>query len=152
MDGRSGAVEVRVVDLATTLDLRRRVLRSHLPGAPATAPTDELAGTWHLGAFRDQTLVGVITGFDQEAPGLPGRAAERFRFMAVEPSQQGTGVGRTLIAEVAARARERAIHVLWAHGRDSALDFYRSLGFAVVGPAFDDPVSLLPHRVVMLEL
>ncbi len=142
--------EVREVELAATKDLRARVLRNHVPGAPAHAPSDDLPDTWHLGAFRAGRLVGVITGFPEEAPGHPGVPAERFRFMAVEPAEQGTGVGTALMAAMMERARRGGVRVLWAHGRDTALDFYTRLGFQVVGDAFTD--SQLPHHVVLLEL
>jgi GNAT superfamily N-acetyltransferase len=145
-------VEVRDVELAATADLRARVLRNHLPGTPARDPIDEQAQTWHLGAFRGDRLVGVITAFAQEAPGHPGVAASRFRFMAVDPSEQRGGVGSALLAEVIARSRARGDRLLWANGRDSALDFYTRLGFEVAGESFTDPVSQLPHHVVLLGL
>ncbi len=72
--------------------------------------------------------------------------------MAVEPSEQGTGAGTALMRELMARARARGARLLWAHGRDSALDFYARLDFAVVGEGFDDPTSHLPHHVVVREL
>jgi GNAT superfamily N-acetyltransferase len=152
MSGATGAVEVRDIDLAATRDLRMRVLRSHLPDAPASSPRDPLPGTWHLGAFRDGRLVGVISGFAEDAPGHPGVPAQRFRFMAVDPEAQGTGVGAALLGEVIARARARADRILWANGRDTALPFYARLGFEVVGDGFHHTTSQLPHHVVLLTL
>ena len=140
---------VREIDLARTLDLRTRVLRSHMPGVPAVARSDDLAATWHLGAFAGERLVGVITGFPEEAPGHPGVAAVRFRFMAVDPAVQGGGVGRALLDEVNARALSSGTRLLWANGRDTALGFYRRLGYEVVGDEFIDSTSHLPHHVVM---
>ena len=140
---------VREIELARTIDLRTRVLRSHMPGVPAVAPSDESAATWHLGAFAGERLVGGITGFAEEAPGHPGVPAERFRFMAVEPDVQGGGVGRALLDEVTARARSRGARLLWANGRDSALGFYTRLGYEVVGDVFVDRTSHLPHHVVI---
>jgi GNAT superfamily N-acetyltransferase len=152
VSGATGAVEVRDIDLAATMDLRKRVLRSHLPDAPASSPHDALPGTWHLGAFRDGRLVGVVTGFVEDAPGHPGVAAQQFRFMAVDPDEQGTGVGAALLREVIARARERGDALLWANGRDTALPFYARLGFEVVGDGFENTTSRLPHHVVLLTL
>jgi GNAT superfamily N-acetyltransferase len=148
----AGPIEVRDVDLATTIDLRGRVLRSHMPGTPATAPSDQLPGTWHIGAYRDGRLVGVISGFPEQAAVRPGVPAQRFRFMAVEPADRAGGVGRAMMAEVVRRASERGDRLLWANGRDSVLDFYRRLGFEVVGEGFVDPVSGLPHHVVVLDV
>jgi GNAT superfamily N-acetyltransferase len=151
-DDRAEPLEVRDVELAAITALRARVLRSHLPGTPALAPSDDLPDTWHLGAFRDGHLVGTVTAFAEEAPGHPGVPAQRFRFMAVEPSAQGSGAGTTLMHEVVAGARARGARLLWAHGRDSALDFYVRLGFRVVGDAFNDATSHLPHHVVIRDL
>ena len=148
----SPPVTVRDVRLAETLDLRQRVLRDHLPGLGATSASDDLPQTWHLGAFRDGKLLGVVSGFADEAPGRPGVAAQRFRFMAVDPEAQGTGVGRALMTEVITRARHLGAALLWANGRDTALGFYTGMGFAVVGEGFSDTTSQLPHHVVMLEL
>jgi GNAT superfamily N-acetyltransferase len=78
--------------------------------------------------------------------------AQRFRFMAVEPSEQGSGAGTALMIEVRARARARGDRLLWANGRDTALDFYVRLGFEVVGDSFTDATSNLPHHVVVLAL
>ena len=145
-------VSVRDVSLAETLDLRQRVLRDHLPGLAATSASDDLPQTWHLGAFRDGRLLGVVSGFEEEAPGHPGVVAQRFRFMAVAPDAQGSGVGRALMNEVISRARRDGVSLLWANGRDTALQFYTGLGFAVVGEGFSDTTSQLPHHVVVLEL
>jgi GNAT superfamily N-acetyltransferase len=145
-------VAVRDIELAATKDLRARVLRSHIPGSPAHASSDDLPDTWHLGAFRGDRLVGVVTVFPQSAPGHSGAPAQRFRFMAVEPSEQGGGAGTALMSEVMARARARGDRLLWANGRDTALDFYVGLGFEVVGDSFTDATSNLPHHVVVLAL
>ncbi|MDQ6848225.1 MAG: GNAT family N-acetyltransferase [Candidatus Dormibacteraeota bacterium] len=148
--GGPGDIAVRDVELSAIKELRTRVLRNHLPGSPAHAPSDDLADTWHLGAFRGDRLVGVVTVFPQDAPGHPGVAAQRFRFMAVEPSDQGTGAGSALMKSVIGRARARGDRLLWANGRDTALDFYVRLGFEVVGEGFTE--SNLPHHVVVLRI
>jgi GNAT superfamily N-acetyltransferase len=151
-DGMPEPLEVRDVDLGDVSELRARVLRSHMPGTPAAAPSDDLADTWLLGAFRGERLVGTVTAFPEEAPGHPGIPAQRFRFMAVELSEQGSGVGTALLNAVVAGARARGSRLLWANGRDSALDFYTRLGFEVVGEGFSDTTSLLPHHVVIRDL
>ncbi|MBJ7595164.1 MAG: GNAT family N-acetyltransferase [Candidatus Dormibacteraeota bacterium] len=145
-----GDIAVRDVALSATKDLRARVLRNHIPGSPAHTPSDDLADTWHLGAFRGDRLVGVVTVFPQDAPGHPGVPAQRFRFMAVEPSEQGTGAGSALMKEVIGRARARGDRLLWANGRDTALDFYVRLGFEVADESFTE--SNLPHHVVVRRI
>ena len=151
-DGSDLPVEVRDVTLREITGLRARVLRSHMPGTPATAPSDELPDAWHLGAFRGDRLVATVTAFAEDAPDHPGVPAQRFRFMAVEPSEQGRGTGRALMGAVVEEARARGATLLWANGRDSALDFYIRTGFTVVGDGFTDATSGLPHHVVIRRL
>ncbi len=151
-DQQPQPLELRAVEVAEIADLRARVLRSHMPGTAAVAPSDDLPDTWHLGAFRGDRLVGTVTAFAEEAPGHPGVGAQRFRFMAVEPSEQGSGAGTALMREVFARARARGDRLLWANGRDTAVEFYVRLGFEAVGESFIDTTSQLPHTVVVREL
>lgn len=144
----AGTVEVREVALEETLSLRARVLRSHMPGTAATSPSDQRPDTWHLGAFRDGRLVGVVSSFPEEAPNHPGVPAQRFRWMAVDADAQGTGAGTALMEAVTERARAGGATLLWANGRDTALEFYTRLGFVVEGEGFLDATSQLPHHVV----
>jgi GNAT superfamily N-acetyltransferase len=146
------ALQLADVKAANAHDLRRRVLRSHMPEAAVTSPEDDAAATVHVAARRGDRIVGVVTMFLQEAPSRPGEPAMRFRWMAVDPVEQRTGVGTMLMREVFSRARAAGTSVLWANGRDTALGFYTGLGFTVVGDAFDDEVSLLPHHLVVLDL
>lgn len=145
-------MQIVPVAVQETYDLRQRVLRNHLEGAPAAAPSDELPGTLHLGARIGGRLVGVVTMFAEAPPGREDVTAMRFRFMAVEPAFQGRGIGRALMADVITRTRAAGAHFVWANGRDTALEFYRRLGFAVVGDAFCDSTSGLSHHVVLLPL
>ena len=146
------ALRLDEVSASQAHDLRRRVLRSHMPEAPVTSPEDDDAATVHVAARRGDRIVGVVTMFLQGVPGRPGEPAMRFRWMAVDPVEQRTGVGSMLMREVFDRARAAGTTVLWANGRDTALEFYTGLGFTVVGDAFDDEVSLLPHHLVVLDL
>ena len=144
---------MRVVDLdaGQTHDLRRRVLRSHLPGAPVANPEDELPTTVHLGVVGDDgVVVGSATLFPEPTPHRPGWRAVRLRGMAVDPSWQGRGVGTLLLAALVRRAADDGYEVVWANGRDAALGFYRRHGWEVVGEGF---VSIgLPHHVVLRDL
>ena len=133
-------------------DLRRRVLRSHMPDTPFVAAQDDLPGTVHLVARRGEVVVGIVTYFEQEAPHRPGEPGIRFRGMAVDMSEQGRGTGTALIRQVLDDARCRGARVVWDNGRDSAEGFYRGLGFDVIGEAFIDETSLLPHHVICIDV
>ena len=144
---------VRVVELEAeaTHDLRRRVLRAHLPEAGVAYPEDGLEAVLHVGVEDgDGRLVAAGTMFPEPTTHRPGARAARLRGMAVEPDVQGRGVGARLLAALVERARADGYEVVWANGRDSALGFYRRHGWQVVGDGFES--IGLPHHVVLLDL
>ena len=149
-DGIDGLV-VEVPPEATH-DLRRRVLRSHLPEPDVDYPDDRAPGTFHLGVrLRPSGVIVAVASLSrEEVPGLPGRPAARLRGMAVDPGHQGRGLGRLLLDEAARRLAADGVERCWANARTSALGFYEAQGFSVVGDEFES--IGLPHRVVVRTL
>jgi GNAT superfamily N-acetyltransferase len=72
--------------------------------------------------------------------------------MAVDPSMQGTGVGRLVLAEGMNAARESGSSLLWANARTSALGFYERMGWKVIGEEFIATDSGLPHYPMAIPL
>lgn len=143
--------DVVELDPEATHDLRRRVLRAHLPGAAVDYAEDRRPGTVHLGVVDDGgAVVACATVFPETASARPGARAARLRGMAVDPGRHGRGLGTLLLAGLVARARRDGYEVLWANGRDSALDFYLGRGWEAVGEGFT--TIGLPHHVVVLDL
>jgi len=134
--------------------MRHAVLR---PGrAVSYSVYSEDDGAVHVGAWEDDLLVGCATVFPQPWPGNDLAPAEprswRLRGMAVDPSRQGSGVGRLVLAEGIAAAREGGSPLLWANARTSALGFYERMGWRVVGEEFIASDSGLPHKPMLLDL
>lgn len=142
---------MRQVEAGATHDLRRRVLRDHLPGSAVGYPDDDLPETVHL-AVEDEggRVLAIATTFPEPTPQRPGARATRLRGMAVDPACQGRGLGALLLEAVVERARGNGYQVLWANGRDVALGFYQRHGWQVVGEGFES--IGLPHHVVVLDL
>lgn len=142
---------MRQVEAGATHDLRRRVLRGHLPGASVEYPGDDSPETVHLAVEdADAAVVAIATTFPEATPHRPGARATRLRGMAVDPRWQGRGVGARLLEAVVDRARRDGYEVLWANGRDVAAGFYARHGWEVVGEGFE--AIGLPHHVVVLDL
>ncbi len=142
------------IEAEQTHDLRRRVLRGGR-SENLVFPEDDRTGAFHLGArLAPGQPVAAVASFAPEAtPHRPGRLAVRVRGMATDPGCQGQGLGRRLIEEAVRRLRLDGVEVLWGNGRDSALGFYRRLGFDVVGDGFlAGPAGDMPHHVVLLDL
>ncbi len=133
-----------------THDLRRRILRAHLPDAGVEHPEDHLPGTVHLGVVDAGTVVAAATLFPEPTIHRPGARTARLRGMAVDRRRQGEGLGTLLLAAVVERARRDGYAAVWANGRDGALPFYVRHGWEVVGEGF---VTIgLPHHVVVVDL
>lgn len=144
-------MKVVELDAAATHDLRRRVLRSHLPGAGVAYPEDDRPGTVHLGVVDGAgAVLAIATVFPEPAPGRPGVPAARLRGMAVDPDHRGRGLGSLLLAAVVAHASAAGCAVLWANGRDDAVAFYQRHGWRVEGEGFESVG--LPHHVLLREL
>ena len=148
------SIEIRRVAVEEIFPLRHAVLRPGRPVSYSVYSQDE--GAIHVGAFDDGMLVGCATVFPDPWPGsaieAPSPKAWRLRGMAVDPSQQGSGVGRLVLDEAVAAAREGGAPLLWANARTAALGFYERMGWRVVGEEFIASDSGLPHKPMTLNL
>lgn len=145
---------MRVVEVGAeaTHGLRRRVLRDGRLDAEVHFAEDDVAGSFHLAVVDDAgTPVAVTTLSPAPTVRRPGAAAWRVRGMAVEPDLQGTGVGARLLDAATTRARAAGAEVLWADGRDSALDFYRRRGWSVEGEGYL-AAGDIPHHTIVVDL
>lgn len=133
------------------LPLRARVLRAGTPSSDPRLAEDDAPGAFHLAGRRWGELVACVSFCPQDTPHRPGRTGWRFRAMAVDTSLQGTGLGRTILADGIERARALGAEVVWANARDSAIGFYEAMGMVVVGDGFMDATTALPHHVVVLD-
>lgn len=116
-------IEIRSITAEQTLDLRQRVLWPNKSRAALKLFDDETA--LHLGAFQNQSLVGVGSFFsDQDASSV-----YRLRKMAVEPHRQGHGIARTLIFAACTKLKTMGVTLIWCDARASAVGFYHKCGF-----------------------
>jgi GNAT superfamily N-acetyltransferase len=143
-------VSIRPIAVAQTRDLRSRVLRPGQPPEQLVYPNDAMPAAYHVGAFVDAALVGIASIYPEAHPDLAEPQAWRLRGMAVDPTMQRRGLGRQLILACIAHVKAQSGRQLWCNGRASAADFYRSLGFELVGAEF--PTESGPHYVMRLAL
>ncbi|HEU5034443.1 MAG TPA: GNAT family N-acetyltransferase [Mycobacteriales bacterium] len=154
-------LQVRRASAAEIVPIRHAVLRPGRPVSTALYAEDDRAV--HVGAWESSSdgelLVGCATVFPQPWPGdddpaapPPEPGAWRLRGMAVDPSRQGSGAGRQVLALAVELARAAGAPLLWADGRTSALGFYERLGWQVVGEEYVVAASGLPHRRIVLDL
>lgn len=145
------AWEIVEIGAADTHPVRLAVLRADTPTKEVVFAGDDDPGVVHLGVRLDGELVATSTWMPRAAPDGTEPAVQ-LRGMAALQRLQGTGIGAALIAAGCAHARSLGAVVVWANARDRALAFYEREGFTVQGDGFVDPVTRLPHHVVVREI
>ncbi len=135
------------IPACSTWPLRQLVLRPGLPMEACAFPHDDDVGTFHLGAWADDALVGIASVYAEPCAQLPATRPFRLRGMAVHPDRRGLGVGALLVAEALNTVRAAGGDLLWCNARTSASGFYTRLGFAMFGEAFELP-GIGPHHLM----
>ena len=149
-------IAVQVVEPARTRELRRAVLRPHLP-AGAPMPGDDRPDAIHLGAVVDGAVLStcfVVVEPCPWRPAEPGAAPVdwHLRQMATAPEARGQGLGGAVLDAALELARERAGRLLWANVREPAVAFYRRHGLQPHGEVFTDERHPIPHLRMWRDL
>ena len=122
-------------ELKHVVQLRYEILRKPLglPASSAVFAGDEFDSTLHILAKSNGGLIGCATI-------LPNDLEKRIqlRGMAVALDKQGLGIGKRMLDEAKAIAKERC-QLLWCNARFSAIGFYESQGLVQCGPFFEIP-------------
>lgn len=141
---------IELADRAEIFDLRRSVLRPHLPPEASVYPEEGHPQTFHLAARDEQTgaVIGCATFFPQPLDGEPGW---RFRGMATTADLRGRGIGAAVLERGVAEVDRRGGRLVWCNGRTSATGFYERNGFTRRGAEFDVP-PLGPHYVFVRHI
>jgi ribosomal protein S18 acetylase RimI-like enzyme len=106
------------------------------PGDTALIAVDDafpVGAAWFRLFRRDQPGYGFV---DEETPELA---------VAVVPARRGRGIGEALVDALCDRARDdgyRALSLSVERGNAPLLSFYEQHGFAVVGEATEDSVTM----------
>lgn len=142
---------IRVVEIGAedTHELRRSLLRDGTASDLVVFDGDDEVGTFHLGAFVDDTLVTISTWMSRRYPDLPGHPGHQLRGMATAPTARGTGVSDELLVTGLGRCAELGSSVVWARARVVALAFYLRHGFEPRGHEYVDLTTGLPHQDIV---
>ncbi|MBL7471687.1 GNAT family N-acetyltransferase [Robertkochia sediminum] len=135
---------LRLVDKSTVLEVRHPVLRSGRPPESAVFNGDELATTFHLGAYYESRLVGVATLMLTGRPGKQEDGVYQLRGMAIIDEYRGKGVGGALLNKAENEVVARGGDLIWMNAREKAVGFYKRAEYRTIGPLFDIP-KIGPH-------
>lgn len=111
-------------------DLRWRVLRAPWQQPRGSEKDDREAQSEHLMIVGKDSRPLAIGRLHFNTP-----AEAQIRFMAVDPTARGRGLGGTILQELERRARAAGATSIVLNARDDAQRFYQKHGFVVIGPA-----------------
>ena len=124
--------------------LRNTVLRKPLGLVLTAAQRSAEHGDHHLAGFRDGRLVGCLV----LTPEAGGKV--RMRQVAVALDCQRQGIGSALVQYAERYAAEQAYSEITAPARQTAVRFYRKLGYEVLGAEFIEVG--IPHSAMRKAL
>lgn len=127
-------------DYEAALALRDEVLRKPLGLRFTEAQLRAEAADHHLAAFLGGRLVACLILTPQ------GEGIARMRQVAVAADLQRRGVGTALVRWAETYAAARGYSAITAHARDTAVPFYKRLGYAAEGARFVEVG--IPHIAV----
>jgi predicted GNAT family N-acyltransferase len=107
--------------------LRWRILREPWNQPPGSEKDDRETEALHLAAWSDS---GTLMGVGRLHP-VNARAGQ-IRYMAVDPSQRGQGIGTAVLQELEKLAARAGLEELMLNAREEAVSFYQAHGYEVV--------------------
>lgn len=126
------------------IDLRYEILRKPLGLNFTEEELEREKEDILIGAFDEDRILAccLLTKVDPQCCKL--------RQMAVLNSQQGKGIGATMMNFAENVARDRGFKVMAMHARKTATGFYEKLGYKVDGDEFEEVT--IPHYVMKKKL
>jgi len=138
-------ITIKKISALETYGVRHPVLRAGRPLEDCGLAEDDLATTFHLGAYDGDRHVGVATFLISNAAESPINLPDadsyyQLRGMGVIPDHQGRGIGKQLVKYGIEKLNDLKVEVLWFNARIKAVPFYESIGFEKIGEAFEVPL------------
>ena len=135
-------------DLSALLAVRWRNLYPDKVVDPSISKeTDGAEGTIHFTAVRSDGRIGGCVTLAEE---LKHERPRRMRWLGVDESWRGRGVGSSLV-KACLEISGHATSDIWCNARLIAIDFYRSLGFETKGRMFNIG-DIGPHYYMFKDL
>jgi len=121
-------------DFEKYFDLRWRILRKPWGEPQGTEQDAEEESSYHIMSVNDSQTAHRLTGVARLQFIEP--TIVQLRYMAVEDTLQGKGIGKAIVKHMEAYAREKNATQLFLHARENAVGFYAHLDYEIMGPSY----------------
>ncbi|MDP1802029.1 MAG: GNAT family N-acetyltransferase [Bacteroidota bacterium] len=117
-------------EIEAIIDLRYKILRQPWD-QPRDTGTDNIEES-SINAFILDNDTVVACGRLQENENKIGQ----IRFMAVDDSQQGKGLGKKIVEFLELKGKELGLKTIELQARENAVEFYKSNGYSIKEKSF----------------
>lgn len=126
------------------ITLRQLILRTPLGLVFTEEALQQEKYDYHVLARQGETVVGCLVLASVNPQVL------KMRQVAIASSMQGKGLGKQLVLWAEQFAQMHGYNTITMHARESAVGFYKQLGYQVLGDVFTEVT--LPHWVLEKQL
>lgn len=144
-------VEINKVDAEKIRPLRHSELRKGQDFSTTSYLKDYEDGTFHMACIVDDEIVTCATFYAQKSMKIKSNNSYRLRGMATDSNFQRKGYASVLMEESFKELKKRDCDMVWCNARLVAVDFYKSVGFKIIGELFDIE-SIGPHYYMYKEI
>jgi ribosomal protein S18 acetylase RimI-like enzyme len=141
-------ITIQQISAAETHPIRLEVLRKNIP-LPHEFKGDLDNDTFHLGAFKNGTLIAVSSYMQENNKNFKGKGYQ-LRGMATLPQFQGLSAGKLMLEKATEIMKLKNTNYLWCNARLAAVDFYKKQGLQTYGELFD--IQLVGPHYVMYKI
>ena len=144
-------VEINKVDAEKIRPLRHAELRKGQDFSTTSYLKDYAESTFHMACIVDDKAVTCATFYPEKSTKIKSENAYRLRGMATDFKFQRKGYASDLMVESFKELKKRDCDMAWCNARLVAVDFYKSVGFKIIGELFDI-AGIGPHYYMYKEL
>ena len=144
-------VNISKVDAKKVRPLRHAELRKGQDFSTTSYIEDYEAGTFHMVCIVDEKIVTCASYYAEKSIKIKSNRAYRLRGMATDSNFQRKGYASDLMAESFKELKKRDCDIVWCNARLGAVDFYKSVGFKIIGEIFDI-AEIGPHYYMYKEI
>lgn len=126
---------IKKIRTEETYFIRKKILRKGTD-KPCQFNGDFDDKTFHLGAYKQNKLVGIAT-FMKQSNNLLFGSQYQLRGMATLSEVRGLGFGNLLLETAFEKLKKKNVEYLWCNAREVAVKFYQKNGFEILGTSFE---------------
>ena len=131
--------KIKEIGFNDVISVRHTVLRQGKPVESCTFVGDNLQTITHFGVYIDEKIVAVISLFLNNNSNFNVSIQYQIRGMAVLQEYQKQGFGALLVKHSEAYILNKKASFIWFNARENAVEFYKNLGYIIVGNSFTIP-------------